>query len=86
MGGDVWGGIHPCEVTKKPKTHGVAEEGEAPVTGGRVGRIWKTGGDPYTEERNVGTDFCGDTVVFGLWSPCSTFVFDVRVVDTDIES
>ena len=55
----------PAAVTKKPKIHGVTESGEThPPMGGRGGQRGIGGGDPYVEDREVGSDLWGGILVF----------------------
>ena len=75
----------PSAVNKKTKVNGVTTEREAPTTGGRVEWIWGTSGDTYMEESKVGSELNGDIGVLGLWDPRRMCVFNVCVVDTDLE-
>ena len=56
----------PSAVTDEPKIHGIAEAGKAPPTGGRVGRMRGTRGNPNAEESEFGTGIRGDTGVHGF--------------------
>ena len=73
---------NPDTVIVEPTIYGVAAAGEVTSTRGRGGRRYGTSGYPYTEERKVGADICGDTGVLGFWDPIRICIFGIHAVDT----
>ena len=56
------------------------------ATGGGGGLRQGARGDAYEDKINIISDLCGDTGVLGFWDPPRLCVYDVHIVNTDLES